>query len=124
MFLKGKSKMPSTEKKVGEIQGYTPDEKFDVVVETDADNILPKYVYVRNQQTGQFETSFYFDHPTGNCPLSRAAAMVAGSLGHLETVSFEGVIENISEVIDWADTLSMQNGWHHRNPTDWSQPSS
>ena len=114
--------MPSTEETVGTIDGYEPNEKFDVVVETDADNILPKYVYVRNQQTGQFETSFYFGHPPWNCPLSRAAAIVAGSLGHLKTVSFEAVVENMSEVIDWDDTLSMQNGWHRKNPTDWSQP--
>lgn len=114
--------MPSTEKIVGTIDGYEPHEKFDVVVETDADNVLPKYVYVRNQQTGQFETSFYFGHPPLNCALSRAAAMVAGSLGYLKTVNFEAVVENIDEVIDWQDTLNMQNRRDGRSASEWSQP--
>jgi hypothetical protein len=108
--------MPSTEQIVGEIPGYEPDEIFDVVVETDADNTVPKYVYVRNRDGAKLVTSFYFGRPHLNCPLARAAAIVAGSNGQCASVKLETVTENMGEVIDWEDTLSLRNGGHPPGP--------
>jgi len=113
--------MPSTEMTVGEIQGYEPDELFDVVVETDADNTIPKYVYVRRREGGRLVTSFDFARPPLNCPLSRAAAIVAGSQGLCDSVKFETVAANMDQVIDWDDTLNMRNGRQTRDQINWSE---
>lgn len=101
--------MPSTEQKVGEIKGYEPDELFHVIVETNADNTLPKYVYVRRRDDDTLVTSFYFGRPPLNCPLSRAAAIAAGSDGLCDNVKFEIVAANMDEVIDLEETLNMRN---------------
>lgn len=113
--------MPSTEQKVGEIEGYERGELFDVVVETDAGGTVPKYVYVRRHQGGILVTSFNFGRPPLNCPLSRAAAIVAGSEGICDRVMFETVIANMDEVIDWEDTVNLQNGKQQLHQIDWSQ---
>ncbi len=114
--------MPSTETKVGVINGYEPDEKFLVTVETDKDERDPKYVYVHHLQTGRLETSFYFGYPPENCALSRAAAILAGSHGHYDSVEFQTVIAEMDEVIDWEDTAKLRNGRRRHDQTDWSLP--
>jgi hypothetical protein len=113
--------MPSAEKVVGKIQGYEPDELFEVVVETNSDDSVPKYVYVRRSEDSVLVTSFDFGRPPLNCPLSRAAAIVAGSKGECEKVMFETVLENMDQVIDWEDTLNMRYGRRARDSINWSE---
>ena len=100
--------MPSVEKKAGEIQGYEPNKMFDVVVETDADGIFPKYVYIRKPADGRLITSFVYGRPHHNCALSRAAAIVSGSHQAADLASIETTDSDQVEVIDLEETITMR----------------
>ena len=101
--------MPSVEKKAGEIQGYEPNEMFDVVVETDADGIVPNHVYIRKPADGTLVTSFAYGRPHHNCALSQEAAIVSGSPQAADLVNIETTDSDQTEVIDLEETIMMRS---------------
>lgn len=107
--------MPSTERKVGEIQGSQKYEMYDIYIETDAGGKVPQYVYVRKRDGGTLVTSFSFDKPTRNCNISLAAAQVAGC-----PIAKEETTEQ-DEVIDWDETYDMQSKIWKPDQTNWPQ---
>ncbi len=100
--------MPSVEKKVGEIQGYKPNEVFDVVIETDADGIISNHVFIRNPTDGSLVTSFAYGRPHHNCALSRAAAIISGSHQEEDLQNSKSTDSDHLEVIDLEETIMMR----------------
>lgn len=101
--------MPSIETKVGEIKGYALNEDLNVVIETDADGIVPKYVYIRNPADGKLITSFDYGRPHHNCALSYAAAIVSGSHQAEDLINVEKVDFDHDSVIDVEETIMMRS---------------
>lgn len=100
--------MPSVEILAGEIPGYEQNEMFDVVVETDADGIVPNHVFIRNSADGTLVTSFAYGRPHHNCALSRAAAIVSGSPQAADLVITRTTDSDQVEVIDLEETIMMR----------------